>query len=75
MAQGRNTVRANRALASGRISSSPGAAWKSTGRPVTAMLAKHWPIPKCFSFRIGWKECARSMSARSGRFSELMKMK
>ena len=54
---------------------SPGAAWKSTGRPVTAMLAKHWPIPKCFSFRIGWKECARSMSARSGRFSELMKMK
>src|SRR5215470_7796442 len=49
-----------------RILSSPGAPWRSTGRPVTGTRARPWPIPKCFSFPIGWKGCARSISARSG---------
>src|SRR5262245_23882910 len=52
--------------ASPRILSSPAAPWRSTGRPVTAMRARPWPIPKCFSFQIGWKECARSIAASSG---------
>src|SRR5215471_18828572 len=52
--------------ASPRILSSRGAPWKSIGRPVTAMRARPWPIPKCFSFPIGWKGCARSMAASSG---------
>src|SRR5215472_4602968 len=52
--------------ASPRILSSRGAPWKSIGRPVTAMRARPWPIPKCFSFPIGWKGCARLMAASSG---------
>src|SRR6516225_4143325 len=57
--------------ASPRILSSPGAPWRSTGRPVTAMRARHWPIPRCLSFRIGSKGCARSISAKSGPDIEL----
>src|ERR1700745_4100884 len=57
--------------ASPRILSSPGAPWRSTGRPVTAMRTRHWPIPKCLCFRIGSKGCARSISPRSGADIEL----
>src|SRR5215831_13704911 len=52
--------------ASPRILSSPGAPWRSTGRPVTAMRARHWPIPRFLSFLIDTKGCARSISAKSG---------
>src|SRR5262249_18150412 len=52
--------------ASPRILSSPGAPWRSTGRPVTAMRARHWPIPRFLSFLIDSMGCARSISAKSG---------
>src|SRR5262249_11801925 len=52
--------------ASPRILSSRGARWRSTGGPVTAMRARHWRIPKFFSFRIGSKGGARSITARFG---------
>src|SRR5262249_11076139 len=42
----------------------PGARWRSIGRPVTPMPGRLWPIPRCFSFPIGWKACARSIAAR-----------
>src|SRR5262249_344348 len=36
-----------------------------------AMHARAWPIPKCLSFRIGWKGYAHSIAARSGADIEL----
>src|ERR1700751_1232521 len=57
--------------ASPRILSSPGAPWRSTGRPVTAMRTRHWPIPKCLCFRIGSQGGARSILPRSGADIEL----
>src|SRR5262249_49760263 len=60
-----------RTKASPRILSFPGAPWRSTGRLGTTMHARAWPIPKCLSFRIGWKGYAHSIAARSGADIEL----